>query len=168
MLFMSAAVMIDLMVLLKGLLAIAGIVALSYLGVVLYRLANVLKSVQEITDKAVDPVVDAVEQLNPILEKANVIMDNVTDITDDIAMHSQPVMADVSRMTSSIERLVEALSDLGVDTSNLVDRGVNFFGGGKKRSGSSTDSTITKVIAILSSILGIIRAVKKNKDKKKK
>ena len=166
--YLSASVTIDLMLLLRVLLYLAGTAVLVILALILLRILRLLTGVSEIMDEIKDPVAETVESLPLLMDQVQVITENVADVTDELALNSEAVMADVASMTHSVQGLVGSVSDLGVDLSTVLNRVVNIFNRTPTGYVRTEDLSYTKIISNLTTALGYLRSIKKKQKEREK
>lgn len=166
--YLSASVTIDLMLLLRVLLYLAGTAVLVILALILLRILRLLTGVSEIMDEIKDPVAETVESLPLLMDQVQVITENVADITDELALNSEALMADVASMTHSVQGLVGSVSDLGVDLSTVLNRVVNIFNRTPTGYVRTEDLSYTKIISNLTTALGYLRSIKKKQKEREK
>lgn len=164
---LSAAVTIDLMLLLRVLLYLAGTTVLVILALILVRILRLLTGVGEIMEEIKEPVTETVENLPLLMDQVQIITENVADVTDEVALNSEALLADVTSMTHSVEGLVGSVTDLGVDLSTVLNRFVNIF---NRTPGyvRTDDVSFTKIMAGLSTVLGFMRSMKKRQKEREK
>ncbi len=166
--YLSASVTIDLMLLLRVLLYLAGTAVLVILALILLRILRLLTGVGDIMDEIKDPVAETVESLPLLMDQVQVITENVADVTDELALNSEALMADVVSMTHSVQGLVGSVSDLGVDLSTVLNRVVNIFNRTPTGYVRTEDLSYTKIISNLMTALGYLRSIKKKQKEREK
>lgn len=166
--YLSAAVTIDLMVLVRVLLYLAGTAVLVVLALLLLRVLRLLNGLGEIMDEIKEPVAEAVEGLPALMDQVQIITENVADVTDEVALNSEMLMADVSSMTHSVQGLVGSVSDLGMDLSQVLNRVVNVFNRNPSGYVSSDDVSYAKILRNLTTALGFLRTIKKKQNEREK
>ena len=165
---LSAAVTIDLMLLLRVLLYLAGFAVLVILALILLKLLRLLTGVGEIMDEIKEPVAETVENLPLLMDQVQIITENVADVTDEVALNSEALMADVASMTHSVQGLVGSVTDLGIDLSTVLNRFVNVFNRTPTGYVRSDDVSYTKIIGSLTTALGFLRSMKKKQKEREK
>jgi len=148
---------IDLMDLMLGLLALAGIVLIIYLIVTFARLQQTLKEANRMISDLRGPVNDTVRKLPALMDQVSEIGANVEQLTVSINEDVPGMLEDVHQVTSTARESVDAVGGVVTEVGNGI---TNLFS-----SAGTHASSLGAAVGVVSEIVQLVSLFRTPKKK---
>ncbi len=154
----ATSVTVDLDQLWRGLLTLAGVVAILSLAFLILKIMGTIKRINNLIDIAEDPLKEALDQLPTTITHLNNISGNLEDLSTEVTKTVPALLADVQEVSKISVELVDSSASLLTEVTDMLSKLLTAVQKPFSRAGQAT-----KIFKSAKTVAGVAKRFKRKK-----